>query len=162
GDQSYSKNEAANTVDADSTALELGNCGDKPRERTRVTDPPIRHWIEERPVVLSCIAVEQIDEHVGNRRAAAMRAIDVVVVNAVFREARGKCVAIASRRRRAEALHERRKSLARHAAFFRIFRLIRHSAICTALSAAPFRKLSETTHIANPCSTVGSLRMRET
>ena len=39
-------------------------------------------------------------------------------------------------------------------------RLIRHSAICTALSAAPLRRLSDTTHIARPFSTVASSRMR--
>src|SRR5258707_14889307 len=39
-------------------------------------------------------------------------------------------------------------------------RLIRHSAIWMALSAAPLRKLSETTHITSPLSTVGSSRMR--
>ena len=50
-----------------------------------------------------------------------------------------------------------------HAAFFLALislRLIRHSAICTALSAAPLRRLSETTHSARPLSTVGSVRMR--
>ena len=50
---------------------------------------------------------------------------------------------------------------AAYAAFFRSLRLIRHSAIWTALSAAPLRRLSDTTHICRPCSTVGSLRMRE-
>ena len=39
-------------------------------------------------------------------------------------------------------------------------RLIRHSAIWMALSAAPLRRLSETTHIDSPLSTVGSVRMR--
>ena len=39
-------------------------------------------------------------------------------------------------------------------------RLIRHSAICTALSAAPLRRLSETIHIESPFSTVASSRMR--
>ena len=39
-------------------------------------------------------------------------------------------------------------------------RLIRHSAICTALSAAPLRRLSDTTHIDRPFSTVASSRMR--
>jgi hypothetical protein len=39
-------------------------------------------------------------------------------------------------------------------------RLIRHSAIWMALSAAPLRKLSETIHIASPFSTVASSRMR--
>jgi hypothetical protein len=38
----------------------------------------------------------------------------------------------------------------------------RQSAICTALSAAPLRRLSATTHIVEPFSTVGSLRMRLT
>src|SRR5437867_4167886 len=33
-------------------------------------------------------------------------------------------------------------------------------AICTALVAAPLRKLSATTHSTRPCGTVGSLRMR--
>ncbi len=41
-------------------------------------------------------------------------------------------------------------------------RLIKHSAICTALRAAPLRKLSDTTHMARPFSTVGSLRIRLT
>ena len=39
-------------------------------------------------------------------------------------------------------------------------RLIRHSAIWIALSAAPLRRLSETTHSTRPLSTVGSVRMR--
>ena len=39
-------------------------------------------------------------------------------------------------------------------------RLIRHSAIWMALSAAPLRRLSDTTHICRPLSTVGSVRMR--
>jgi len=39
-------------------------------------------------------------------------------------------------------------------------RLIRHSAIWMALSAAPLRRLSETIHIASPFSTVASSRMR--
>ena len=39
-------------------------------------------------------------------------------------------------------------------------RLIRHSAIWMALSAAPLRRLSETTHSTRPLSTVGSVRMR--
>src|SRR5579871_1087989 len=39
-------------------------------------------------------------------------------------------------------------------------RLIKHSAIWMALSAAPLRKLSETTHIDRPFSTVASSRMR--
>ena len=39
-------------------------------------------------------------------------------------------------------------------------RLISTSAICTALSAAPLRRLSDTTHISRPFSTVRSLRMR--
>src|SRR5262245_62209396 len=42
------------------------------------------------------------------------------------------------------------------------FRLIRHSAICTALSAAPLRRLSDTHQSASPFSTVGSSRMRLT
>lgn len=50
----------------------------------------------------------------------------------------------------------------RHAAFLSSLRLIRHSAICTALSAAPLRRLSVTTQSESPCSTVGSLRMRDT
>ena len=50
-----------------------------------------------------------------------------------------------------------------HAAFFfaaMSLRLIRHSAIWMALSAAPLRRLSETTHSTRPLSTVGSSRMR--
>src|SRR5262249_16629593 len=39
-------------------------------------------------------------------------------------------------------------------------RLISASAIWMALSAAPLRRLSETTHVARPFSTVGSSRMR--
>src|SRR5262249_35392464 len=39
-------------------------------------------------------------------------------------------------------------------------RLIRHSAIWMALSAAPLRRLSETTHMTRPFSTVASSRMR--
>src|SRR5262249_50554711 len=39
-------------------------------------------------------------------------------------------------------------------------RLIRHSAIWTALSAAPLRRLSDTTHICNPLSIVASSRIR--
>ena len=39
---------------------------------------------------------------------------------------------------------------------------MRHSAICTALSAAPLRRLSATIQSDRPCSTVGSLRMRLT
>ena len=39
-------------------------------------------------------------------------------------------------------------------------RLISTSAICTALSAAPLRRLSDTTQISRPLSTVGSVRMR--
>jgi hypothetical protein len=35
------------------------------------------------------------------------------------------------------------------------------SAICTAFSAAPLRRLSETIHMASPFSTVPSSRMRE-
>ena len=35
-------------------------------------------------------------------------------------------------------------------------------AIWTAFRAAPLRKLSDTTHIFRPFSTVGSLRMRDT
>ena len=38
----------------------------------------------------------------------------------------------------------------------------RISAICTALSAAPLRRLSATTHRLRPCGTVGSRRMRLT
>ena len=38
----------------------------------------------------------------------------------------------------------------------------RSSAICTALSAAPLRRLSETTQSIRPLSTVGSVRMRLT
>jgi hypothetical protein len=49
----------------------------------------------------------------------------------------------------------------RYAAFFSNPRLIRHSAICTALRAAPFRKLSETTHRLMPFSIVASSRIRE-
>ena len=41
-------------------------------------------------------------------------------------------------------------------------RLIRHSAICTALSAAPLRRLSDTHHSTRPFSTVASSRMRLT
>ena len=44
-------------------------------------------------------------------------------------------------------------------AFFR-WRRPRSSAICTALSAAPLRRLSDTHHKARPFSTVGSLRTR--
>src|SRR5262249_13770088 len=44
----------------------------------------------------------------------------------------------------------------------RILRSIRASAIWIAFSAALLRKLSETTHMVRPCSTVGSLRMRLT
>jgi hypothetical protein len=40
-------------------------------------------------------------------------------------------------------------------------RLISASAICTALRAAPLRRLSDTTHMARPFSTVASSRMRE-
>src|ERR1051326_8511913 len=50
-----------------------------------------------------------------------------------------------------------------YAAFFLALsslRLIRTSAICTAFSAAPLRKLSETHHSTSPLSTVGSVRMR--
>ena len=39
-------------------------------------------------------------------------------------------------------------------------RFTRHSAICTALSAAPLRRLSDTTHSTRPFSTVASSRMR--
>ena len=52
----------------------------------------------------------------------------------------------------------------RHAAFrFALSqpRLTSTSAICTAFSAAPLRKLSETHHKTRPLSTVGSSRMRE-
>src|SRR5215471_11041083 len=45
---------------------------------------------------------------------------------------------------------------------FRSFRLIRTSAIWIAFNAAPFRRLSETTHSDRPFSTVGSLRIRLT
>src|SRR5262249_19053961 len=41
-------------------------------------------------------------------------------------------------------------------------RLIRHSAIWMALSAAPLRRLSDTHHSARPFSTVGSSRIRLT
>src|SRR6516164_4445698 len=54
---------------------------------------------------------------------------------------------------------ERRPYAALRLASIRL-RLIRHSAICTALSAAPLRKLSETHHSVSPFSTVGSSRMR--
>src|SRR4051812_43232904 len=50
-----------------------------------------------------------------------------------------------------------------HAAFFfaaMSLRLIRHSAIWMALSAAPLRKLSETIQSTRPFSTVGSSRTR--
>ena len=50
-----------------------------------------------------------------------------------------------------------------HAAFFfaaMSLRLIRHSAIWMALSAAPLRRLSETIHRTRPLSTVGSSRTR--
>ena len=40
-------------------------------------------------------------------------------------------------------------------------RLTSSSAICTVLSAAPLRRLSETTHMDRPESTVESSRMRE-
>ncbi len=39
---------------------------------------------------------------------------------------------------------------------------MRVSAICTALRAAPFLRLSETTHREIPCSTVLSFRIRLT
>ena len=39
-------------------------------------------------------------------------------------------------------------------------RFTRHSAICTALSAAPLRRLSDTHHSTRPFSTVASSRMR--
>ena len=63
----------------------------------------------------------------------------------------------------------RRKSLLRHdcsfyaAFFFGVMRprAMRSSAICTVLRAAPLRKLSETTHMERPFSTVKSSRMRE-
>ncbi|MDB5582041.1 MAG: hypothetical protein JWR80_7217 [Bradyrhizobium sp.] len=51
----------------------------------------------------------------------------------------------------------------RYAAFFFALislRLIRHSAIWTAFSAAPLRRLSDTHHSTRPFSTVGSVRMR--
>ena len=46
------------------------------------------------------------------------------------------------------------------AAFFSSLRLTSSSAICTALSAAPLRRLSDTIHSARPFSTVASSRMR--
>ena len=48
----------------------------------------------------------------------------------------------------------------RQAAFCSSLRLIISSAICTVLSAAPLRRLSETIHIDSPFSTVASSRMR--
>ena len=49
-----------------------------------------------------------------------------------------------------------------HAAFASIRCAISVSAICTAFSAAPLRRLSETHQNDSPCATVGSLRMRLT
>ena len=49
-----------------------------------------------------------------------------------------------------------------HQAALNKLRLMRDSAICTAFSAAPLRRLSDTIHRLRPCSTVGSLRMRLT
>ena len=55
-----------------------------------------------------------------------------------------------------------RSSTPDHAAFASIRCAISVSAICTAFSAAPLRRLSETHQNDSPCSTVGSLRMRLT
>ena len=57
----------------------------------------------------------------------------------------------------------RANAMSRYAAFFFALislRLIRHSAIWTAFSAAPLRRLSDTHHSTRPFSTVGSVRMR--
>src|ERR1700722_14662072 len=57
-------------------------------------------------------------------------------------------------------IHARDPISFRHYAALKSLRLMRHSAICTAFSAAPLRRLSDTIHRLRRCSTVGSLRMR--
>jgi len=108
------------------------------------------------------VAVKQIFEHVRDGRAAAMRPVDVVVIDTVRRETGSKGRAVTGRRGRAEARNQRGKVGWRYAAFLSSLRLIRHSAICTAFNAAPLRKLSATIQSERPYSTVGSLRMRDT
>ncbi len=75
------------------------------------------------------------------------------------------CVHRARKRRRHLAIPARHvnERPAPHAALrfgWMSLRLTSTSAICTAFSAAPLRRLSETTHMDSPFSTVGSSRMR--
>ncbi len=60
-----------------------------------IADAAVRDRIEELPVIFRGIAVEQILQHVGDARAPRMRAIDVIVIDAVRREARSNRLAVA-------------------------------------------------------------------
>src|SRR6185369_11865902 len=143
-------------------ALELGQRRNEPRQRAGIADAAIGYRLIERPIIFRCVAMEEIFEHVGDRGAAGMRTIDIVVIDAVFGEASRERLTVARCRGRAEARDEAGEFDWRHAAFRSSLRLIRHSAICTAFNAAPLRRLSDTIQSDRPCSTVGSLRIRLT
>src|SRR5512135_3656837 len=141
GDQAIAQNEPADAVDHQFLVLELLDSGNEPRQRPGIADTPVRHRIEKLPVILRSIAVKEVLQHVGDRRPPGMRTIDVVVIDAVFGEAFGQRLTVACGGGRAEARDEGCELGRAHAALVRSLRLIRHSAICTALSAAPLRRL---------------------
>src|SRR5580698_10835943 len=129
----------------------------------RVADVAVHDGFVERPVIFGRIAMKEVLQHVRDRIAPAVRSVDVIEVNAIRCEAGGKRLAVTGGRGSREARDERGELFLGHAALlFRRLRLIRLSAICTAFSAAPLRRLSDTIHIDSPCSTEGSLRTRET
>jgi hypothetical protein len=56
----------------------------------------VSHRIEKLPVIFRRVAVEEIFEHVGDRRTAGMRSIDIVVIDAILGKARCQRLAVTS------------------------------------------------------------------
>jgi hypothetical protein len=120
-----------------------------------------RRAADNRPVILPAILADAADR-TRKFRHVAVRAYDNFgpddaepAVRAAEKVAAGLVNAIAAYRRAIDPLAD-------HAAFASIRCAISVSAICTAFSAAPLRRLSDTHQNDSPFATVGSLRMRLT
>src|SRR5665213_149030 len=116
-DQAVSEDETADAVDDNPVALELLDLGDKARQRASITEIAVYDRIEEGPVVIIGIAMEEVFQHIGDGIAALMWAVDVIEIGTIFGEAGCQCLAVTSGRGRAEAGHECRKFPRQHDSF---------------------------------------------
>src|SRR5665213_948891 len=76
-DQATFQDKTRDAVDDDFFAPELRDRGHETRQRPSVTEITVTDGIEKRPVIFRRVAMEEILQHVLDRRATAMRTVDV-------------------------------------------------------------------------------------